>query len=133
MNILGFRLDSDCTFKTHIRILRGKIRAKTWALSKLRKRGLDSKKLVQVYKSVIRPSVEYLAPVWSLMITAEQSEILERQQIQALKNIYGPKLSANKLRTEASVERLAERREKLCLSFVHKAVTNPRKSHWFVE
>ena len=133
LNILGLKLDRDCSFKTHIRTLKGKLRARTWALAKLRKRGLSTKRLVKVYKSVIRPSVEYLAPVWSPMITAEQSESLERQQVQALKNIFGPKISANKLRAEASIERLSQRREKLSLNFARKAVTNPRSSHWFLQ
>ena len=90
MNILGLRLDRDCSFKSHIRSLAAKLRSKTWTLSKLRKRGLDQERLVHVYKTLIRPSVEYLAPVWSSMITAEQAEQLERQQVQALKNIFGP-------------------------------------------
>ena len=48
-------------------------------------RGLSEDKLVLAYKTLIRPSVEYLAPVWAPMITSEQSELLERQQMHALK------------------------------------------------
>ena len=133
MKILGIELDADCSFKSHIRTLRSRLRSKTWVLSRLRKRGLDCDKLVKVYKTLIRPSVEYLAPVWSSMITAEQAESLERQQIQALKNIYGPNISANKLRTRAGIDRLSERRRNLSLSFANKCLTNPRTAHWFVE
>ena len=81
MRVLGVVLDSDCSFKTHVRNLR----FKTWALAKLRKHGLDTDSLITAYKYIIRPSVEYLAPVWTAMITAEQSESLKRQQVQALK------------------------------------------------
>ena len=133
MKILGLTLDSDCTFKSHIASVRSKLRAKTWALAKLRKRGLGATDLVQVYKTLIRPTAEYLAPVWSPMITAEQSEMLERQQVQVLKNIFGPTLSANKLRQAANIERLIIRRKKLCLNFAQKCLTNPRSSHWFQE
>ena len=133
MKILGLQIDSDCTFKKHVAVLRNRLRSKTWTLSKLRRRGLDSDKLVHVYKTLIRPSVEYLTPVWSPMISAEQSKTLERQQIQALKNIFGSTLSANKLRQAAGIERLAERRKKLCLSFASKCLTNRRTAHWFQE
>ena len=119
MNVLGLKLDSDCTFRSHIHALRAKLRSKTWALAKLRKRGLDQDKLVKAYKALIRPSVEYLVPVWSNMITAEQSEMLERQQVQALKNIFGPGLSANKMRQKAHVERLLPE-EKHCHSNFQK-------------
>ena len=131
MCILGLKLDRDCSFKSHVQCLKSKLRSKTWALRKLRKRGLDEDKLIHAYKTLIRPSVEYLAPVWSPMITAEQAELLERQQVQALKNIYGPGLSANKMRVKACVDRLSTRRKTLCLSFATKAVSNPRSSHWF--
>ena len=40
MKILGVQIDADCSFKTHIDSLKSKMRAKTWALSKLRRAGL---------------------------------------------------------------------------------------------
>ena len=133
MRILGVLLDKDCTFKSHVKNLRSRLRSKTWILSKLPKRGMSTEKLVHVYKTLIRPTVEYLAPAWTAMITAEQSENLERQQVQALKNIFGPNISANKMRQAADIDRLAERRRGLSLSFAKKCLTNSRTEHWFKE
>ena len=50
-----------------------------------------------------------------------------------MKNIYGPSISANKLREKAGVELLSKRRETLVTKFAHKSVTNPRTSGWFKE
>ena len=55
-----------------------------------------SKDLVQAYKSTIRPAAEYASPVWHSSTNVSQSEFLERQQTQALKNIYGVGTSAKK-------------------------------------
>ena len=44
------------------------------------------------------------------MISQEQSDLLERQQAQSLKNIYGLGLSASKMRDRAGLRTLSERR-----------------------
>ena len=118
LRILGVTIDRDCSFRSHVENLRKKLRARTWALSKLRKKGLSEDKLVKAYTSLIWPVAEYAAPVWDAMLTAEQSEKLERQQTQALKNIFGPGLSARKMRMKADLDTLMKRREKMSLSEV---------------
>ena len=133
MKMLGVTLDCDGSFKTHITNLRSKLRRRTWALSKLRKKGLSEDKLVRAYSYLIRPVVEYAAPVWHSSITAEQSEKLERQQNQALKNIYGPGTSAQKMRLRANIPLLRTRREETCLKFIKKSVSNKRCVSWFNE
>ena len=97
------------------------------------KKGLPTEKLAKVYKCLIRPSVEYLAPVWGPMITAEQAALLEGQQVQALKNIFGPKISANKIRLEAEVDLLSTRRRQISKSFAEKCLKNKRCRDWFTE
>ena len=94
MKILGVIIDSDCSFRSHVENVRINLRRRTWALSKLRRYGVKEDKLVRAYTSLIRPVVEYAAPAWHSLITAEQSELLECQQTQALKNIFGVGLSA---------------------------------------
>ena len=88
MKILGVTIDRDASFKTHTQTLSKRMRARSWALSKLRRRGLSEKDLVKTYKCLIRPSVEYAVPAWHSTITATQAADIERQQTQALKNIY---------------------------------------------
>ena len=113
MKMLGVTLDCDRSFRTHISNMRSRLRRRTWALSKLRKKGLCEEKLIKAYTSLIRPVVEHASPVWHSSITAEQSEVLERQQIQALKNIYGTGLSAQKMRIKADIPTLRARRERM--------------------
>ena len=80
---------------------------------------------------MIRPSAEYAAPAWHSLITATQAAELERQQTQALKNIFGPSLSANKLRQKANIDLLSKRREGIVLRFAQKCVNNVRSRKWF--
>ena len=89
--------------------------------------------LVQVYKTTIRPSAEYASPAWHSMITACQSESLERQQNQAMKNIYGVGLSARNMREKSGLERLWMRRETACEKFAIKNESNVRCNGWFVK
>lgn len=127
LKVLGLTIDADCSFRSHMSILKSKLRSNTWALSKLRKKGLDTGRLVKVYKCLIRPTVEYLAPVWGPMITAEQSAALERQKVQALKNIFGSQLSANKLRKLAEIDLLSTRRKEMSVSFAKKKPGKPEE------
>ena len=129
MKLLGVTIDQDGSFRTHAAALARKMRSRTWALSKLKKKGLPEKDLVRTY----RPVVEYAAPAWHSLITATQAAEIERQQAQALKNVYGTGLSAEKMRTAAGIELLSNRREKMTKKFALKSLSNPRTSHWFNE
>ena len=131
LKILGVTIASDLSFQEHIENISSKMRSKTWALSKLRKKGLTEEKLLRAYKCLIRPSVEYAAVAWHSMITAGQAALLERQQTQALRNIFGPSISAAKMRKRAEIETLYKRREQLVKNFAKKSLTNPRSAHWF--
>ena len=67
------------------------------------------------------------------MISQEQSDLLERQQAQSLKNIYGLGLSASKMRDRAGLRTLSERRIDCMKNFANKAQQSDRFSHWFVQ
>ena len=133
LKILGVTIDSNGSFKTHVNKLASRHRARTWALTKLKKKGLDSDKLVRVYKGLIRPVAEYASPAWHSALTAAQAAHLERQQVQALKNIFGPDLSAAKLRSKAGVDLLSVRREAAVRKFGLKNLSNPRCHSWFTK
>ena len=131
MRILGVTVDRDASFKTHVNKLAKKLRSKTWALSRLRKKGLSEEKLTRTYKCLIRPTVEYASPAWHSLLTAGQAAELERQQAQALKNIFGPGISANKMRERAGVSLWSTRRENAVKKFAMKCLSNPRCETWF--
>ena len=97
IKILGVTVDRDCSFRTHVNNVAKKLRKKTWALGKLKKKGMSTEHLVQAYSSLIRPCAEYASPAWHPLININQSEHIERQQSQALKNIFGVGMSAKKM------------------------------------
>ena len=131
MKILGVTLDSDCGFSSHVDSIAKRLRKKTWTLSRLRRKGMAQEDLVQAYASAIRPVAEYASPVWHPLLTVGQSETLERQQVQALKNIYGVGMSARKMRAKSGLDRLWARRETACQRFAKKNLFNARCAGWF--
>ena len=132
LKILGVKMTKDCSFGEHINEIGKRLRRKTWALSKLRRKGMKVEDLVQAYKTTIRPTAEYASPAWHSSLTWAQSEKLERQQTQALKNIFGVGTSAAKMRDKANIERLWSRREEACLNFARKNIGNARCNDWFI-
>ena len=82
LKLLGVTLDEDMSFRTHVKTLEARLRSRTWALAKLRKRGLDKDRLVRAYTALIRPLSEYACPAWHSLLTSEQAAFLEQQQTQ---------------------------------------------------
>ena len=130
---LGVTIDADCTLRSHVKDVRNKMRARSWALVKLRQSGFTAEELVKTYCSHVRPVAEYAAVSWTSLITKEQSDSLEQQQSQALKNIYGLGISARKMREMAGIKTLQERREAAAIKFARKNAASERFSHWFKE
>jgi hypothetical protein len=131
--MLGFNIDADCGIWTQVKTLKARFRQRIWTLRLAVKAGLSEKDMLLAYKTHIRPVVESNSVIVQPLITAEQSELLERQQTLALKIIYGPGLSAEKLRKRAGVERLEVRRIEACRTFVRKNLGNERTKQWFTE
>ena len=80
---------------------------------------------------MLRPVAEYACTVFHSSLTDEQDEAIEKLQNQALKCIYGPFISARKMRDSAGLETLRSRRIMICDKFARKCLSNPRFQHWF--
>ena len=124
-------LDSDCSLRTHVGAVVGRIRSRSWALARLRKAGMSEERLLRTYKTIVRPLAEYVAPAWGSMITAAQSHAIERQQTFSLRHIYGAGISARKMLDKSGPPTLRKRREDMTLRFANKCITNPRCAGWF--
>ena len=131
MKMLGFTLQRDGGISKHVDTVKKKLRTKSWVLRTLRKCGFTPDELVRVYISMIRPAAEYASPAWHPLLTAGQTNEIERQQVQALKNIYGYELSAQKLREKANIPLLSTRRFEACKVFATKCAKSDRFKHWF--
>ena len=130
LKVLGFFIDKDGGVWSQVNAVCARLRARSWALTKLRKCGLSTKDLIKVYKNCIRPCAEYASVVLHSTMSAEQADKLEAQQTQALRNIYGFGVSAAKMRARSGLETLRARRVLACTKFAESLVKSPRFSHW---
>ena len=85
MKILGFHMDNRPTVHSHVAALRARMRETTWVLRHLKISGFTEKELARVYKTVVRPVLDYCCVVYHPMLTDEQDQVVERLQSQALK------------------------------------------------
>ena len=131
LKFLGFTLDQDCSVGSHVEALAAKLRSRTWALSRLKRAGMSREDLTKVYKTIIRPVAEYGAVAWHSMLTAEQERMLEKQQVQAMRNIIGPDVSDRKMRLKLNIPLLADRREEAVKKFALKCASSSRFAKWF--
>ena len=99
----------------------------------LKRAGIYDKILLEVYKVMLRPLLEYCAPVYNSMLTSEQAENLERQQRRALKIIHGFEHSYEELLEKTGLERLSERRKQACDIFTNKLAESERFGNLFEE
>lgn len=109
------------------------MRETTWVLRHLKTSGFSEPELACVYRTVIRPILDYCCPVYHPMINDEQDQIIERLQCQALKNIYGYKTKYSDMRKMAGVTTHRQRRIDLCDKFANKSLASDRFSEWFPE
>ena len=128
---LGVRFSNRLDMEQHVRHIIKAVRSRYWTLRNLKANGFTCEELVQVYKTIIRPVVEYACPVYHSSLTDDQDERLERLQDHALKCIYGTELSARRLRGAAAVPTLRERREEIVKKFALKCANDPAFDHWF--
>ena len=108
-----------------------RFRTRTWALRDLRKSGFTDAELLTVYKSTIRPDIEYSSVIYHPLVTNDQSSYIEKRQTRALKNIYGNEPSQRRLLELSGLPTLEERRKTACLRFAQMTAKNPRFSHYF--
>ena len=108
-----------------------KFRQRYWTLRNLKLKGFSDKELTQVYKTMIRPMAEYGCVAFHSSYTDEQDEHIEKLQNHALKCIYGPGISARKIRSLSGLQILRARRIELADKFAKKCSSNPRFQQWF--
>ena len=89
MKVLGFNFDCEPTGRAHLQIVQPKFKCRVWAIWHFKCNGFSKEDLVKVYVSMVRPIAEYCSAVFHTMITAADSNELDRIQMQALKSIYG--------------------------------------------
>ena len=75
--------------------------------------------------------MEFGVPTWNGAVTSKEALKLERVQRIAARLIFGFSLSYRKILAGNNLERLSDRRERLCLNFAKKAVKHVKFRDWF--
>ena len=78
-------MDSRPTAHTHIDALKLRMQDISWVLYPLKLAEFDTNELCTVYKTVVRPVLDFYAVIYHPMLTGEQDQIVERMQTRALK------------------------------------------------
>ena len=83
----------------------------------MKRAGIRGSILVTVYCLVLRPIIEFCSAVYHLLLTAAQSEGLERLQLRALRIIFGFGMKYTELLAVANMNTLEERKKRESVSF----------------
>ena len=133
MTLLGFNFSNRPTMSLHLELIKKKFNCRIWLIRHLKQAGLPQKDLATIFATVIRPVIEYAAPVYHPLITSSQSEELEKMQRKTIKVIYGHRMSYRKALEEAAIPTLEERRQNIFEKFTKKLVSNNGLKNWFPE
>ena len=86
---------------------------RVFALCQLKRSDVEPRELVNVFKSTIRPILEYVCQAWHFSLTQKQSQDTERVQKRALRISFGS-LDYGTLLQLSGLPRLSQRRCDLC-------------------
>ena len=117
--LLGVHLDSSLAWSTHINHIVKKATTRLYFLKQLKGAALSSSHLLHFYITVIRPVLEYCAPLWHYALTKAQSESLEAVQKRAIRIIHISThgMPYSSMLFYANLSSLASRREDLSYKF----------------
>ena len=133
LKILGFTFGNTPDLAANTAIVMKKFISKLWSMRRMKGAGMNQKDMLATYKAVLRPTLDFASAAYHSMLTAEQSTLLERQQLRAMKIIYGENVSYGTVLRSGSVQLLSERREELLRNLALRAEKLPRCKKWFPE
>ena len=132
MKIVGYTFGRRPGPAAHIEDVRKRVAMRTWIIRNLKRAGVPSGKLVQVYCAVIRPLMEYAVPAFHTLMTKEQSELFERQQRSVMKVIFGMDTPYLECLCIAGIPELSVRRQTIFEEFVMKSYRSPIwRERWY--
>ena len=123
IKVLGVIIQNDLKWDKNVDSIVKRANTKVHMLRVLRSYGLPHSDLITLYKSFIRPLMEYAAPVWNGALIQDQVVRLERVQKRALRVILGAEyLSYTQALSHFNLDSLAIRRNQISLSFFKKTL-----------
>jgi hypothetical protein len=117
--LLGVYVESTLSWTIHVDNMIKKVTQRLYFLKQLKRAGLSSSQLFHYYIAVIRPVLEYGAPVWHYALTKAQTEQLEAVQKRAIQIIlnYSRGTPYLFMLSAANLTLLATRREEISRNF----------------
>ena len=74
VKLLGLHLDANFSWRSHVEAMLSKATKRLYFLKLLKRAGVPCAQLQHFYVAVIRPILEYAAPVWHHLLTNERSD-----------------------------------------------------------
>ena len=131
LKILGFTFGSSPDVSANTAVLVRKFVSSLWALRKMKKARMNQEDMLFSYKSVIRPLVDFASPSYHSLLTGVQAMTIERQQLRAMKIIFGDTVSYRTVVESGKIQLLYDRREELLKKLAIKAEKQDRCKDWF--
>ena len=116
MKLPRVTVQHDLKWNEHVDSMISKISARKYFVVVLQWAGVQTKDLIKFYCSVMRPVLEYAAPVWHPGLTCQQSDMLGCVQRHVLRLMF-PDSSYRDALHATGLQTLHHRRETLCLNF----------------
>jgi hypothetical protein len=130
--LLGVIIDSNVSWTSNTEFNVSKCNSKMWVVRRPKKHGASRSDLIDIFCKQIRSILEFAVPVWNSALIGEDFAKLERIQKTFLHILLGEQYrsytSALKI---TGLQKLSERRSKLCLSFSRKSLKHTKFSKWF--
>ena len=132
VKLLGVVISSNLSWSANTDSIVERCNRKTWMLRRLKKLGASQEDLLDVYLKQIRSLAEFAVPVWNSSLTGEDIANLERLQKTALHIILSDQYTSyTSALKETGLDKLSDRRRKICLKFAKKAQKHSKFSKWF--
>ena len=128
------KIGSRPDVSTHVEKMIAKFQSRMWVLYHLKNARVPPDDMLVLYKSLIRPVLDFAVPAYHSLLTQNQSERIERLQRSAFKIIFGWAVSYRTVLEEKQEESLCDRRIRLVDQFTKKANSHPRFGpEWFAK
>ena len=121
--ILGITVSNDLKWNDHISKILKRTSQRLFMLSQCKRCGMHPSDIIIIYKTKVRPIIEYCCQAWFPGLPKYLKEDLERLQKRALKIIH-PDMSYHAALTTACLDTLNDRLTQHCRSFF-QAMQNP--------
>ena len=132
LKLVGFTFCEKPDASEHVEQIRERFRVRVWMMYHLKRAGFKGRGLYRLYCCYLRTVIEYCSVVYHSLLTAGQSEDLERIHRQAIRICYGTENQTRDIMATEGIETLGTRRERRCDVFIRKIACNPQFSgRWF--